>query len=133
MASIGVLGSHYAGDFFLGIDIMVTSMMVNFLMMCITLVTIGTVNRSLADDITMISSIGLRKLIGSLGILILAGFLIIHTTKDLTADVSAWYFHSTYVWLLVMLIGSGIYFYKVNQMKSQGIKIRDIFKKLPEE
>ncbi|HCX76437.1 MAG TPA: amino acid transporter, partial [Algoriphagus sp.] len=26
MASIGVLGSHFAGDFFLGIDIMVTSM-----------------------------------------------------------------------------------------------------------
>ena len=32
MASLGVLGSHFAGDFFLGIDIMVTSMMVNFLL-----------------------------------------------------------------------------------------------------
>ena len=28
IASIGVLGSHFAGDFFLGIDIMVTAMMV---------------------------------------------------------------------------------------------------------
>ncbi len=27
MASVGILGSHFAGDFFLGIDIMVTSMM----------------------------------------------------------------------------------------------------------
>jgi APA family basic amino acid/polyamine antiporter len=44
MASIGVLGSHFAGDFFLGIDIMVTSMIVNFLLMCVTLITIPKVN-----------------------------------------------------------------------------------------
>lgn len=37
MASIGILGSHFAGDFFLGVDIMVTSMLVNFLLMCLTL------------------------------------------------------------------------------------------------
>ncbi|MDZ7650239.1 MAG: hypothetical protein U5K54_25635 [Cytophagales bacterium] len=30
MATIGILGSHFAGDFFLGIDIMVSSMLVNF-------------------------------------------------------------------------------------------------------
>ena len=35
MASIGALGSQFAGDFFLGIDIMVTSMMINFLLMCV--------------------------------------------------------------------------------------------------
>ena len=36
VASVGILGSHFAGDFFLGIDIMVTSMLVNFLLMCLT-------------------------------------------------------------------------------------------------
>ena len=36
VASIGAIGSHFAGDFFLGIDIMVTSMMINFLLMCVT-------------------------------------------------------------------------------------------------
>ncbi|WP_439101041.1 APC family permease, partial [Congregibacter sp.] len=30
MATFGILGSHFASDFFLGIDIMVTSMLVNF-------------------------------------------------------------------------------------------------------
>ena len=40
VASIGSIGSHFAGDFFLGIDIMVTSMMINFLLMCITVITI---------------------------------------------------------------------------------------------
>ena len=33
MATLGVLGSHLAGDFFLGVDILVTSMLVNFLLM----------------------------------------------------------------------------------------------------
>jgi basic amino acid/polyamine antiporter, APA family len=47
MASVGILGSHFAGDFFLGIDIMVTSMMVNFLLMCVTLLTIDKVNPKL--------------------------------------------------------------------------------------
>ena len=31
MATLGILGSHLAGDFFLGVDILVTSMLVNFL------------------------------------------------------------------------------------------------------
>ena len=35
MASVGILGSHLAGDFFLGVDILVTSMLVNFLLMCL--------------------------------------------------------------------------------------------------
>jgi APA family basic amino acid/polyamine antiporter len=34
MATVGILGSHFAGDFFLGVDIMVTSMLVNYLLMC---------------------------------------------------------------------------------------------------
>src|SRR5262249_49723087 len=34
VASLGVLGCHVAGDFFLGVDILVTSMLVNFLLMC---------------------------------------------------------------------------------------------------
>ena len=36
MASVGILGSHLAGDFFLGVDILVTSMLVNFLVMCLS-------------------------------------------------------------------------------------------------
>ena len=35
MASLGVVGSHLAGDFFLGVDILVTSMLVNFLLMAL--------------------------------------------------------------------------------------------------
>lgn len=133
MASVGVLGSHFAGDFFLGIDIMVTSMMVNFLLMCVTLIFIPKTNPTLSSAITMIRSANLRFIIGLTGSMLLVGFLIVHTWKDLSSDVSAWYFHSTYVWLIVMIVASGIFFLKLSALKKSGENISELFSKLPEE
>lgn len=133
MASVGVLGSHFAGDFFLGIDIMVTSMMVNFLLMCLTLITIQKVNPSLNEEIKMIQSDRKRKLIGYFGVALLLLFLSVHTWKDLNAEVDQWYFHSTPVWLIVMSIGSMIYLTKTNAMRKKGINLKNIFDKLPAE
>ena len=133
MASIGVLGSHFAGDFFLGIDIMVTSMMVNFLLMCVTLITIPTINPILADKITVIKNRTHQSLIGILGIFFLLLFLFVHTYKDLTSSASNWYFHSTPVWLIVMLIGSVIFFIKWRQIGKLEQNQYDRFKVLPKE
>lgn len=133
MASLGVLGSHFAGDFFLGIDIMVTSMMVNFLLMCVTLIGIQKVNPTIAKDITMIKSMVMRKGLGITGVIFLVGFLTIHLWKDQNADVSAWYFHSTPIWVIVMIIGSIIYFSKIQVLKKAGIDTKALFKKLPLE
>ena len=88
MASIGVLGSHFAGDFFLGIDIMVTSMMVNFLLMCVTLITIPTINPILADKISVIRNRTHQLFIGILGLFFLLLFLVVHVYKDLTSSAS---------------------------------------------
>ncbi len=131
MASIGILGSHFAGDFFLGIDIMVTSMMVNFLLMCMTLLTIGKVNPVLATEITMLKNSRLRQLIGWAGVLTLLFFLAIHTWKDLKSDAGAWYFHSTPIWLIVMAIASAIFYVKFTQMKRTGVDTKTLFKELP--
>ena len=133
MASFGVLGSHFAGDFFLGIDIMVTSMMVNFLLMCVTLITIPTINPILADKISVIRNRTHQLLIGILGIFFLLLFLFVHTYKDLTSSVTNWYFHSTPVWLIVMLIGSIIFLLKWREIGKMGHKEYDRFKVLPEE
>ena len=133
MASIGVLGSHFAGDFFLGIDIMVTSMMVNFLLMCVTLLTIPNVNPELASSITVIKNRSLQLFIGWMGIILLIGFLGIHTYKDLTSSATAWYFHSTPVWLTVMTIASIIFAFKWRKLKSQGVNVTERFYKLPIE
>ena len=133
MASVGVLGSHFAGDFFLGVDIMVTSMMVNFLLMCITLLTLFRVNPDLAGEISVIRNRWVQLFIGWAGTLSLIGFLIMHVYKDLTSEVDAWYFHSTPVWLIVMAIASMVFYYKWRQFSKQGEGAFDRFKLLPKE
>ncbi len=133
MASVGILGSHFAGDFFLGIDIMVTSMMVNFLLMCLTLITISQVNPGLAQKISIIKSQSIRKLLGWVGTLVLAGFLIIHTWKDLSSETEAWYFHSTYIWLIVMLLASVLFFVRWSSLKKRGVDLHRQFSTLPPE
>lgn len=132
IASIGVLGCHFAGDFFLGVDIMVTSMMVNFLLMCVTLIYINR-KPEFAKDVQVIQSAQIRAVVGWLGAILLISFLIMHTWKDLTADVAAWYFRSTPVWLIVMGLGSVIFWWKMREMKEMGKNPKEIFEKLPEE
>ena len=130
VASIGAIGSHFAGDFFLGIDIMVTSMMINFLLMCVTLISIQKVNFKLFRNITVIKNRAIQLFIGYTGTLIILIFLIIHTYKDLSSNVEEWYFHSTYIYLIVMIIAS-IYF--ALRWKTVKLKNNNTFKTLPVE
>ncbi len=131
IASIGVLGCQFAGNFFLGIDIMVMSMLVNFLLMCITLIAIDRINPKLSNKFTIGKSKGTRYFIGWCGTLVLLLFLIIHCWKDLSADTEVWYFRSTPIWLIVMSAATVIYFFKMSQLKKSGIDIRKRFNDLP--
>jgi len=131
MATIGVLGSNFAGDFFLGIDIMVTSMLVNFLLMCITVLTLKKNNFNLYQEISVFKKRIFQLIIGWVGIIFLSVFLLIHTYKDLDKEVEAWYFHSTYIWLLVMLLASIVFLFRWNQLKKS--KALTQFKNLPLE
>ena len=130
VASIGSIGSHFAGDFFLGIDIMVTSMMINFLLMCITVITIAKVNPKLYKEITIFKNRTLQKIIGYLGSVLIFIFLVIHTYKDLTSQVDAWYFHSTFIYLIVMTLASLYFLIRWIQIKRNN---KHIFKSLPSE
>ena len=133
MASIGILGSHFAGDFFMGIDIMVTSMLVNFLLMCLTLLVLPKKNPAIAKNINVLASPLLSGGIASLGIVFLTGFLVIHIWKDLSASLSQWYFHSTYIWLIVMGMASLIYFLQLKKLAKKGVDLKILFNKLPIE
>jgi len=133
MATVGILGSHFAGDFFLGVDIMVTSMLVNFLLMCVTLIFIPRKNPTIANNITVLNSKNSRTVIASLGVLILTVFLIVHVWKDMNASVEEWYFHSTPVWLIVMSLASLIYFWNWNKLRKRGVDLEELFGNLPEE
>ncbi|MDJ0653945.1 MAG: APC family permease [Xanthomonadales bacterium] len=132
ISSIGVLGSHFAGDFFLGIDIMVTAMLVNFLLMCLTLLNLPRANPELAEGMTVLRNRGPRLLIGGTGVVLLAGFLVIHVYKDLSGTVDAWYFHSTWVWLLVMGLGSVVFFLRRASLIRAGVDLRARFSQLPD-
>jgi basic amino acid/polyamine antiporter, APA family len=133
MATIGILGSHFAGDFFLGIDIMVTSMLVNFLLMCISVLVLPKTNPAIAAKISVFKSVSLQRIVASAGALWLTGFLLIHITKDLTAPAEAWYFHSTPVWFLVMIIASLIFVYNWKRLKKSGVDTKQLFSTLPPE
>jgi len=133
MASIGILGSHFAGDLFLGIDIMVTSMMVNFLLMCITLLCLPKVNPELAGQVQVLKNVYFQKILGWTGTFMLSGFLFIHTWKDLNNEVEAWYFHSTPIWLIVMSLASIIFFIKLAALKKQNVDTKKLFNTLPPE
>lgn len=130
-ATVGILGSHWAGDFFLGIDIMVTSMLVNFLLMCLTVIWLPHYNPPLAQEICIFESRAKQLSIAIPGTILLALFLIVHTWKDFQSTVEAWYFHPTLVWLLVMSIATIIFLIKVNRLKQKGIQLKEFFKKLP--
>ncbi len=133
MATIGILGSHFAGDFFLGIDIMVTSMLINYLLMCVSVLVLPKTNPSIASKITIFKSRALQQSLATVGTLWLLGFLSIHISKDLTTKVNAWYFHSTLVWFLVMLTASVLFFFNWNRLKKSGVNTTELFSTLPPE
>ena len=133
MASVGILGSHLAGDFFLGIDILVTSMLVNFLLMCVSLLMLPRRNPTLAAEVKVLASRRAQLFVGTVGSAILLLFLVVHVSKDLTAEVEAWYFHSTPVWVGVMALASVIFFRKLGRLKQSGVDVEAMFSTLPPE
>jgi amino acid transporter len=133
MATVGILGSHLAGDFFLGVDLLVTSMLVNFLVMCLSVLRLPANNPALAREIKVVRSRSLQVGLALAGVVSLGGFLVIHIWKDLTSPVTAWYFHSTPVWLLVMLVASLVFWRELRALRRRGADVEAIFAQLPPE
>lgn len=132
MASVGILGSHLAGDFFLGIDIMVTSMLVNFLCMCLAVLTLPSRNPVLYRAIGVLRHRPTQVILATAGILTLGGLLGIHVFKDLTSD-TAWYFRSTPVWIMVMAAASALFLVERNKLIRSGVDEKKLFSTLPPE
>ncbi len=133
MATLGILGSHLAGDFCLGVDILVSSMLVNFLMITVSVLTLPRRNPALARSVTVVPNLRVRRTVAAIGVIVLAGFLAVHTWKDLTGPAEAWYFRSTPVWAVVMGIGSLIYWREVSRLRRAGVDLRARFAALPPE
>jgi len=133
LASAGILGNYLADDFFLGVDILVISMLVNFLLMCLSVLVFPHRNPELARHVRVVTSRKVQVIISLLGVLVLGGFLVIHIWKDLTTPLRAWYFHSTPIWLVVMAVASCIYAREVRCLRRRGVDVKALFSKLPPE
>ncbi|MCI0695623.1 APC family permease [candidate division KSB1 bacterium] len=133
MATAGILGSHLAGDFFLGVDILVTSMLVNFLLMCVSVLALPRRNPEIAREVRVLPSRRAQVPLALLGTIVIGGFLIVHVWKDFTASVSAWYFHSTPVWLAVMAVATAVYLRELRNLRRSGVDVEAIFSTLPPE
>jgi APA family basic amino acid/polyamine antiporter len=57
----------------------------------------------------------------------------VHVWKDLTADLAAWYFHSTPLWLAVMGLGTVIYLRELRALERSGVDVNELFGELPPE
>jgi amino acid transporter len=133
MATASVLGSHFAGDFFLGVDILVTSMLVNFIVMCLTVLWLPRRNPGIEADVGVVRSRGLRVVLAGAGVALLVLFLGVHLWKDLSADVAAWYFHSTPLWIGVMGVATAIYVRERWALERAGVDTEALFGALPPE
>ncbi len=133
MATLGVLGSHFAGDFFLGVDILVTSMLVNFLLMALSVLALPSTNPALAAHVSVLPSRRQQVPVAVAGIAVLALFLAVHTWKDLTGPAAAWYFRSTPVWAVVMALGTIVYLRETRALAASGVDLAARFATLPPE
>ncbi len=133
MASVGIIGCQLAGDFFLGVDILVTSMLVNFLLMCVSVLLLPRRNPALASEVKVFRSRKIQIPLAGAGALLLTLFLVVHVRKDLAADVEAWYFHSTPIWLLVMTVATIIFMREMRSLKASGVDVDARFSSLPPE
>jgi hypothetical protein len=98
--------------------------------MAVTVLTLPNRNPALARAITVLPRAEVRNALAWLAILVLAAFLAAHTWKDLTTD-TAWYFRSTYLWLVVLAAGSAIYLREVRTLERRGVDVRARFAELP--
>jgi hypothetical protein len=99
----------------------------------VSVLTVARRNPTLARAITVVPDIRVRTALAALGAVVLAGFLAVHTWKDLTAPAAAWYFRSTPVWAIVMALGSLVYRLEVSRLRRDGVDLRARFAALPPE
>lgn len=133
MATLGIVGSHVAGDFFLGVDILVTSMLVNFLLMAVSVLALPSTNPALAARVSVLPSRSQQVPVALTGALVLGLFLVVHTWKDLTGPAAAWYFRSTPLWIIVMAIGTVVYAREMARLRASGVDVAARFAELPPE
>lgn len=130
-ASVGVFLNHSAGDFFVGVDLLVTSMLVNFFLMALSVVFLPVRNPELARHVRFVRARGAQLAVGGTGALLLATLTVIQVVKDLSSDLAAWYYHAFYTYLIVLAVASCVFFFRWRKLEREGVDMRARFRGLP--
>lgn len=133
LATLGILGGHFLGDFFLGVDILVTAMLVNFLVMAGAVLRLPARNPALAQAVAVVRSRPVQVTVAVTALVLLSALLAAQTWRDLTAPGVAWYARSTVVWGIVMTVGTLVYWRETRALARRGGDLRAITSVLPPE
>jgi amino acid transporter len=133
MASLCVLGCNLARDFFLGVDLLVVSMLVNFLLMALALLTFPRVNPGLHDQITYLKPRTAQISIAIAAILLMGALLIVQIAGDVSST-APWYLKSTMSWIVVMSAACILFWRFWTRLRRKQLNPRaQIFGDLPAE
>jgi len=131
--SFCVLGCNWAGDFFLGVDLLVLSMLVNFLLMAGALLRFPDTNPELYRRMIFLKSRKLQVAVASAAVLCLGGLLVVQVVEDLRS-ASPWYLKSTTSWTIAMLGGCWLFYRFWARLRREGLDPRsEVFGELPQE
>lgn len=133
LSTLGILGGHFAGDFFLGVDILVTAMLVNFLMMALSVLRLPQRNPALAAAMRVVRARGVQVAVAWSAIVLLTVLLAAQTWRDLRAPAAGWWARSTIVWLIVMVLGTLVYWRETRGLARRGGDLDAITRVLPPE
>lgn len=130
MATASVVGCFVAGDFFLGVDILVTAMLVNFVLTCLSVIRLRSANPAIAARATVLPDRRLQLPAAALGAVVIALLLAIHTWRDLAGD-RPWFLRSTWDWLMVMGLATLLYWRETARLRRSGVDLAARMRELP--
>ncbi len=133
MATAGIFGCHFAGDFFLGVDVLVVGMLVNFTLVCLSVVFLSRRNPAIAAGFRVLKSRSAQIVVGSAGAILLGILLAAQVAKDLSADVGAWFYRSTWVYLVTVGAVSLLFLIRWKELRRTGVDLETLYSTLPPE
>jgi len=133
MATAGIFGCHFAGDFFLGVDVLVIGMLTNFTLVCLSVVFLARRNPTLASELRVMKSRWSQVLFGGAGAILLGVLLAAQIAKDLSSAVAAWYYRSTWVYLLAVGAVSLLFLIRWKGLRKAGVDLESLYSTLPPE
>jgi hypothetical protein len=108
-------------------------MLVNFIIMALSVLRLPSRNPELARAMRVLPWRGLQVTVASSAVVLLSVLLVVHTWRDLHAEVAVWYARSTPVWVVVMALGSAVYWRETRALARRGGDLRAITSVLPPE